>query len=66
MSEDAKQRIMDWVKQQKKSKLYFNDLCKAVPEIKMMAGQEGRKRTGERREAQVLVERQHDHVHAPQ
>jgi len=37
MSEDAKQRILDWVKQQKKSKLYFNDLCKAVPEIKMMA-----------------------------
>ena len=37
MSEDAKQRIMDYVKQQKKSKLYFNDLCKAVPEIKMMA-----------------------------
>ena len=37
MSEDAKQKIMDWVKQQKKTKLYFNDLCKAVPEIKMMA-----------------------------
>ena len=37
MSEDEKQRIIDWVKQQKKSKLYFNDLCKAVPEIKMMA-----------------------------
>jgi hypothetical protein len=37
MSEDAKQRIMDYVKQQKKSKLYFNDLCKALPEIKMMA-----------------------------
>jgi hypothetical protein len=36
MSEDAKQKIMDYVKQQKKSKLYFNDLCKAVPEIKMM------------------------------
>jgi hypothetical protein len=37
MSEDEKQRILDYVKQQKKSKLYFNDLCKAVPEIKMMA-----------------------------
>jgi hypothetical protein len=36
MSEDAKQRILDWVKQQKKTKHYFNDLCKAVPEIKMM------------------------------
>jgi hypothetical protein len=36
MSEDPKQRIMDYVKQQKKTKLYFNDLCKAVPEIKMM------------------------------
>ena len=36
MSEDAKQKIMDYFKQQKKSKLYFNDLCKAVPEIKMM------------------------------
>jgi len=37
MSEDEKQIILDYVKQQKKSKLYFNDLCKAVPEIKMMA-----------------------------
>jgi hypothetical protein len=37
MSDDPKQRILDYVKQQKKSKLYFNDLCKAVPEIKMMA-----------------------------
>jgi len=37
MSEDEKQRILDYVKQQKKSKLYFNYLCKAVPEIKMMA-----------------------------
>ncbi len=36
MSEDAKSRIMEYVKTQKKSKLYFNDLCKAVPEIKMM------------------------------
>ncbi|MGC9194229.1 MAG: dissimilatory sulfite reductase D family protein [Syntrophobacteraceae bacterium] len=36
MSEDAKAKIIEYVKQQKKSKLYFNDLCKAVPEIKMM------------------------------
>jgi hypothetical protein len=37
MSEDAKQRIIEWMKQQKKSKQYFNELCKAVPEMKMMA-----------------------------
>jgi Dissimilatory sulfite reductase D (DsrD) len=37
MSEDPKQRILEWVKAQKKTKHYFNDLCKAVPEIKMMA-----------------------------
>ena len=37
MSEEAKQNIIDWVKQQKKTKHYFNDLCKAVPEMKMMA-----------------------------
>jgi hypothetical protein len=37
MSEEAKERIIDFVKQQKKTKLYFNDLCKAVPEMKMMA-----------------------------
>jgi len=36
MSDDPKERIIEWVKQQKKSKHYFNDLCKAVPEIKMM------------------------------
>jgi hypothetical protein len=36
MSEDEKQRILDWVKQQKKTKHYFNDLCKALPEMKMM------------------------------
>lgn len=35
MSEDAKQRIIEFMKQQKKTKLYFNDLCKAVPELKM-------------------------------
>lgn len=37
MSEDAKQKILDWMKQQKKTKLYFNDLCKALPDMKMMA-----------------------------
>ena len=36
MSEEEKQKILDYVKGQKKSKLYFNDLCKAVPELKMM------------------------------
>ncbi|MDR3557485.1 MAG: dissimilatory sulfite reductase D family protein [Syntrophobacteraceae bacterium] len=36
MYEEAKDKIIEYVKQQKKSKLYFNDLCKAVPEIKMM------------------------------
>jgi hypothetical protein len=35
MSEDAKTRILEYMKSQKKSKLYFNDLCKAVPEMKM-------------------------------
>ena len=35
MSEDAKNRIMEWMQAQKKSKQYFNELCKAVPEIKM-------------------------------
>jgi hypothetical protein len=35
MSEDAKNRIMEWMQAQKKSKQYFNDLCKAVPEMKM-------------------------------
>jgi hypothetical protein len=37
MSEEAKAKIIEWVKSQKKTKHYFNDLCKAVPEIKMMA-----------------------------
>ena len=36
MNEDEKQIILDWVKQQKKTKHYFNDLCKAVPEMEMM------------------------------
>jgi len=66
MSEDVKERILDYVKHQKKSKLYFNDLCKAVPEIKMMQAKKVRKRTGQRRETEVLVERQHDYVHASQ
>ena len=35
MSEEAKQKIMDYMSSSKKSKLYFNDLCKAVPEMKM-------------------------------
>jgi hypothetical protein len=35
MSEEAKARIMEWMQAQKKSKQYFNDLCKAVPEMKM-------------------------------
>ncbi len=35
MSEDPKERIMEWMKVQKKSKQYFNDLCKAVPEMNM-------------------------------
>ena len=35
MSEDAKNRIIEWMQAQKKSKQYFNELCKAVPEIKM-------------------------------
>jgi len=37
MSQEEKDKIIEWVKQQKKTKHYFNDLCKAVPEIKMMA-----------------------------
>jgi len=35
MSEEAKQAIVEWMKQQKKTKHYFNDLCKAVPDMKM-------------------------------
>jgi hypothetical protein len=37
MSEEAKQAIIDYMKSQKKTKLYFNDLCKAVPDMKMRA-----------------------------
>jgi len=33
--EEAKERIIQWMKEQKKTKHYFNDLCKAVPEINM-------------------------------
>jgi len=36
MSEDAKGRIIEWMKQQKKTKQYFNEICKAIPELKMM------------------------------
>jgi hypothetical protein len=35
MSDDVKDRIIEWMKQQKKSKQYFNDVCKAVPEMNM-------------------------------
>jgi hypothetical protein len=35
MSEEAKARIIEWMQAQKKTKQYFNELCKAVPEIKM-------------------------------
>ncbi len=35
MSEEAKEKILEYMKKQKKTKLYFNDLCKAVPELKM-------------------------------
>lgn len=35
MSEEAKAKILEYMKSQKKTKLYFNDLCKAVPELKM-------------------------------
>jgi hypothetical protein len=35
MSEDAKKRILEWMQAQKKTKQYFNDICKAVPEMKM-------------------------------
>jgi DeoR/GlpR family transcriptional regulator of sugar metabolism len=37
MSEEEKQAILDYMKNQKKSKLYFNDLCKALPDMKMRA-----------------------------
>jgi hypothetical protein len=33
--EEAKERILNWMKEQKKTKHYFNDLCKAVPELSM-------------------------------
>ena len=36
MGDDEKRRIIDWMTAQKKTKHYFNDLCKAVPEMKMM------------------------------
>jgi len=33
--EEAKECILNWMKEQKKTKHYFNDLCKAVPEMSM-------------------------------
>ncbi|SHG28592.1 Dissimilatory sulfite reductase D (DsrD) [Desulfacinum infernum DSM 9756] len=35
MSQEAKEKILEYMKSQKKTKLYFNDLCKAVPDLKM-------------------------------
>jgi hypothetical protein len=36
MSEEAKQAIIDFMKKKKrKTKYYFNELCKAVPDMKM-------------------------------
>lgn len=36
MSEEAKQAILDFIKKKKgKTKHYFNELCKAVPNMKM-------------------------------
>ena len=36
MSEEAKQAILDFIKKKKgKTKHYFNELCKAVPDMKM-------------------------------
>lgn len=37
MSAEIKDKILEYMQKQKKSKLYFNDLCKAVPEMKMRA-----------------------------
>jgi DeoR/GlpR family transcriptional regulator of sugar metabolism len=38
MSEEAKQAIIDFMKKKKgKTKHYFNELCKAVPDMKMRA-----------------------------
>ena len=38
MSEEAKQAIIDSMKKKKgKTKYYFNELCKAVPDLKMRA-----------------------------
>ena len=36
MADDPKQAILDYIKSKKgKSKHYFNDLCKALPDMKM-------------------------------
>ena len=38
MADDQKQAIIDYIKSKKgKSKHYFNDLCKAIPDMKMRA-----------------------------
>ena len=38
MADDPKQAIVDYIKSKKgKSKHYFNDLCKAIPDMKMRA-----------------------------
>ncbi len=38
MTEEAKQAIIDFMKKKKgKTKHYFNELCKAVPDLKMRA-----------------------------
>ena len=38
MSEEVKQAIVDFMKSKKgKTKHYFNELCKAVPDMKMRA-----------------------------
>jgi hypothetical protein len=38
MSEEVKQAIIDFMKKKKgKTKHYFNELCKAVPDMKMRA-----------------------------
>ena len=38
MSEEEKQAIIDFMKKKKgKTKYYFNELCKAVPDLKMRA-----------------------------
>ena len=41
MSEEAKQAILDFIKKKKgKTKYYFIDLCKAVPDMKLRQAKE--------------------------